>query len=184
MQARFHCGTYVGRRFETNELYIAMQDGKVVKARDYKEVAEESAWNTEAIHNIVGTPWGPTGTVPLQYPADDEDTPTVPEIHPVDGDDVAARGLSLRVRHFKKIGFTPGCAKCRSMERGERTTAGHNPTCRARALKELGELDEFRHEVEKADQRVQEAIAKEIETVDAAAGPDGAMASDSFILMV
>ena len=68
------------------------------------------------------------------------------------------------------------------MERGERTTAGHNPTCRARALKELGEMDEFRHEVKKAEERVQEAIAKEMErtfTVDAAAGPDGAMASDN-----
>ena len=59
-------------------------------------------------------------------------------------------------------GWTQGCSKCRSMQRGERSTAGHSTACRERALKELGELEEFSGEVKKANARVDEALAREI----------------------
>ena len=45
MQARFHGGVYVGRRFETSEVLVSMSDGSIVKARDFREVPDASAWD-------------------------------------------------------------------------------------------------------------------------------------------
>ena len=33
------------------------------------------------------------------------------------------------------------------MKRGKQSTMGHNPVCRDRVIKLLGETDEFKHEV-------------------------------------
>ena len=116
---KFHGGTFLGRRFETNEILVAMADGKVVKARDFREIPDEGAWKPEALKNIIGTPWCATGTVPLQFPSEDENSFKLPEVEPADGTEPQARGLSLRPRHFQKIGWTPDCPKCRSLQRGD-----------------------------------------------------------------
>ena len=73
MQARFHGGVYVGRRFETSEVLVSMSDGSIVKARDFREVPDASAWDAEALKAIAGTPWNAAGTVPLQHHDEDDE---------------------------------------------------------------------------------------------------------------
>ena len=154
---------YLGRRLESNEVYVSIANGRVVKARDFREVPDSMACDPELFKRLVGTSYDYTGTLPTQMPGDDEELPKIPELQPVDGQEHAVRGLQFKERHFKNIGFSVGCLKCRMMQRGERSTNGHTPECRRRALKALRELEEFRHEVEMADNRMNEAIAREVE---------------------
>ena len=112
---------------------------------------------------LKGTSYDHTGTLPPQFPGDDENLPSIPQLEPVDRSDVSKRGLPLQERHFRAIGYTDGCMKCRKMQRNERSTDGHSPACRERALRLLRESEEFKPEVERAERRIQEALAREIE---------------------
>ena len=134
----FIWGVHLGRRLNTNELYVSMPDGSIVRARDYKDVPDNVAWSSQALLDIKGTPYSPTGSLPAQY-HDDENLPKIPSIQPVDKDEAATRGIVLKQRHFEIIGYIDSCGKCRQMRRGVRSTAGHNPACRERALRLLGE---------------------------------------------
>ena len=96
-------------------------------------------------------------------PDDDDHLPVIPELRPVDSKDTSSRGLQLKEKHFKKIGYTNGCIKCRKMQRNEKSTDGHSPDCRKRALRLLRDCEEFKDEVERAEVRLQEAVAREIE---------------------
>ena len=51
MQTRWHGGVYLGKRQESNESYVSVDGGGVVKARDFREVPESSAWDPELIQN-------------------------------------------------------------------------------------------------------------------------------------
>ena len=52
------------------------------------------------------------------------------------------------------------CSKCIKMQRNERSTDGHSHFCRERAIKLLRDVSEFKDEVEKAEERLQNAIAR------------------------
>ena len=108
MQPRFHSGTFLGRRFETNELLIALPSGDIVKARDFKDVPDADAWNKDSIEKITGTPYQPATTIPMQVYDDDERLPFLPEVTTVNGEPTT-RGFILRGKHFARIGYTAGC---------------------------------------------------------------------------
>ena len=163
MQARWYSGTYLGVRHESGEIIVSMPDGSVVKARDFREVPDNVAWVGEQLELVRGTPYDHAGTLDAQTPGDDEQLPVIPELRPVDQKENNTRGLPLRERHFKIIGYTDGCIKCRKMQRNERSSDGHSPDCRRRALRLLMESDEFRDEVIRAEARMEEALARELE---------------------
>ena len=121
MQPRFHMGIHLGRNLNSSELITSMLDGSVVRARDYKELPESSAWSAEGLQAVKGTPYSPTGTLPVHY-HDEEGLPKIPDLHPVDKEETA-RGFVLLGRHFEKIGHTDSCAKCRQMRRGQKTNS-------------------------------------------------------------
>ena len=60
MQARFYGGVYVGKRLESNESLVSGPDGGVVKVRDYRDVSDEIAFDSELLKNICGTHRPPT----------------------------------------------------------------------------------------------------------------------------
>ena len=120
LEARWHTGVHLGQRMESTEQIIGITDGTTVKARDCREVVEENAWNPEMLRKVIGTPYDPTGTLPAQLSADETTLPTIPELRPVDAGERDTRGLAFRAKHFEKIGYSPGCLKCRKMQRGER----------------------------------------------------------------
>ena len=49
------------------------------------------------------------------------------------------------------------------MQRGERTSVGHNVLCRDRSIRLLGEHPDFKDEVEAAQRRMENALARELE---------------------
>ena len=119
MQPCFHTGEFLGRRLETTEILVSMSDGGVVKARDFKEVPDADAWSADALKAVQGLPWCGAGTLPPQF-FDSDSVPKIPNLMPANGDDIATRGLPLQQKHFELVGYTDGCAKCRSMQRGRR----------------------------------------------------------------
>ena len=100
MQPRWHPGTYLGRRLESSEIIIAHADGTVVKSRDFREVPDDIAWSQSAMEQIKGTSYDHTGTLPPQFPGDEEQLP-FPQLRPVDKKDLSQRGLKHKERHFK-----------------------------------------------------------------------------------
>ena len=65
---------------------------------------------------------------------DDDHFLTIPELRPVDVRENQVRGLQFKEKHFKVIGCSSGCLKCRKMQRGERCADGHSQECRKRAI--------------------------------------------------
>ena len=104
-----------------------------MKARDFKEVPDNGAWSAEALRSVKGTPYSPTGTLPSQSQGDEENAFKIPELRPVDQRETT-RAMQLKEKHFEKIGYSPGCLKCRKMQRGEKSSDGHNQECRKRAF--------------------------------------------------
>ena len=55
MQPRWQCGIFLGRRLESNEIFVSISDGSVVRARDFKEVPDNMAWDPELVKQLKGT---------------------------------------------------------------------------------------------------------------------------------
>ena len=89
----------------------------------------------------------------------------VPEVQPVENSDASApKRMKLQQRYLEKVGFTPSCIKCRSLQCGDKTvTTGHSPECRIRVEAEMMKHEDLRDEPEKANNRINEYIAKKIE---------------------
>ena len=135
MQPRFHDGVYLGRRMESNESLIGLKDGTVVKCRDFREVSDDVAFNAELLKIIKGTSFDPTNTMPPHLPGDESTLPVPPQLRSTDPSERATRGFIIRDRHCNVAGYSDGCLKCRMMQRGVRSSEGHNAECRARILK-------------------------------------------------
>ena len=123
---------------------------------------EESSWSADILCGITGQNWGPTGTITY-----DEGTECfqVPEVQPVENSDTSApKRMKIQQRYLEKVGFTPSCIKCRALQRGDKTvTTGHSPECRIRVEAEMMKHEDLRDELEKANNRINEYIAKKIE---------------------
>ena len=76
----------------------------------------------------------------------------------------APKRMKIQQRYLEKVGFTPSCIKCRALLRGDKTvTTGHSPECRIRVEAEMMKHEDLRDELEKANSRINEYIAKKIE---------------------
>ena len=60
MAERWHDGVWLGATFNSNEHIVAMNDGKVVRARSVRGRPEGEKWSKEAIDLIKGVPWNPS----------------------------------------------------------------------------------------------------------------------------
>ena len=105
---------------------------------------------------------GSTGTITY-----DEGTESfqVPEVQPVEnGDTSAPKRMKIQQRYLEQAGFTSSCIKCRAIQRGDKTvTTGHSPECRVRVEAEMMKHEDLRDELEKANNRINEYIAKKID---------------------
>ena len=85
LQTRWLPGTWLGKRWATNEHVVALPSGKVVRARVIQEVPEAERWNKQHILGVVGVPWAAAGTVtyrdgrPLLVDLDGEAAPSPAE---------------------------------------------------------------------------------------------------------
>ena len=129
MDMRWKLGVYLGHAHASNELFIGIPNGNILKARSAVRVIEESRWSKDAIQKIIGSPDD-------MHPVDDNN-PTADEVESserphdfdvpeVDPDAQAAdigedhevpngagfRRIRITRRDLDKYGTTPGCPRC------------------------------------------------------------------------
>ena len=100
----------------STEIIVSIENGETVKARDFKDVPDNGAWSAEALRGVKGMPYFPTGSLPAQSQGDEENILQIPELRQVDQKETT-RAMSLKERHFEKIGYSDGCLKCHKMQR-------------------------------------------------------------------
>lgn len=165
MTWRWHEGTWLGVRFNSNEHVVAMDDGKVIRARAVESKPEEARWCAEKALGVEAMPWTTTGTVRIGHgqelvvPRQSEET--------IGGKTAAPtrRGMPAGPGHLSKFGYTEQCKKCRLMRCGDtsRPNLGHSEKCKER-IRELCLRDaEFQA-------RAQAGLKDEGSTTSASAG--------------
>ena len=165
---KFHFGIYLGRSGFSNEVVVGTEHG-AVRVRTVRRLPEEDRWDAKFIESIVGTPWAPDGR--------GEDKPigvkiSLPEMTKEDErlakTDIAAepvvRRAYLRRSDFERHGFTDGCQGCRALQRGERAVM-HWEKCRLRIENLIKNTEAGAARMQRAEYKMNEAIAKEIERV-------------------
>ena len=86
-----------------------------------------------------------------------------------DSDNIpVARKVLITRDYLRKFGFTPGCAKCTAIERGDnsRVSLAHSEVCRSRIEKELKEDPFLCKRIERAQDRQAEDLARRVEAGD------------------
>ena len=66
MAPRWLPGTWLGKRWSSDEHLVALQDGSVVRTRSVRARPVEDAWSLGRTQEIKGQPWGPTGTLTFE----------------------------------------------------------------------------------------------------------------------
>ena len=169
MTERWHLGTWLGKRFHTEEHIVAREgDGPVIRSRAVKLMPEVTT--SEDLDAIKGSPWAPSGVLndvlpDVPRPILSRDDPSAePEV-----DRLVPRNMKI-ITHdiFKKFGYTPGCAKCRKLSRNEcsHPSLAHSQEFRSR-IETASKADPvYRDRVERAEQRKMDFYAKEVERSD------------------
>ena len=119
MMARWHVGTWLGKRFHTEEHIVARKgDGRVIRSRAAKVMLEETT--LDDLDAIKSSPWTPCGVltdvlrdVPRPILSRDKPPLLLVEERPV------PRNMNISQDILRKFGYTPDSAKCRKLSRNE-----------------------------------------------------------------
>ena len=160
MEARWIPGTWLGKRYATEEHIVATADGRVVKTRAVRPRERGEKWNKEKVLGVKGTPWNPSGEEKGEVEVRFDEAPArlAPSMRAADAMDEmenAPRSMAITSRHLDKVGYTgAGCAKCRAMLAGdEDQPRGHSAVCRARVYKAIRADEELQGDMQRADER-------------------------------
>ena len=162
MQERWFPGIWVGKKLHTDEHLVMKEDGLVVRSRAVRENSQEL--KMEDFDKLLSTPHDPLGAVrtamrSIRAEVQTKDPPLEDELA------FKPRRAKITKNIIEKFGPTPGCAKCRAIERGDRghEAVGHSAACRER-IEDLMKTDEtFKARVEKADERINKCLAEYME---------------------
>ena len=174
MVPRWVPGTWLGKRFTTDEHVISLDDGKVVRTRSVRAKPEEDSWNIADINKVKGQPWDPSMTLTYAKLAEQR-FPTIPELTPAEEEyRPKPRANRITAAELEKTGWTIGCPKCRAMQEGDTTkgTVGHSAKCKARIKDILAEDEDFKRKMAKEDARMNKYCEEDhiARTATAAAG--------------
>ena len=158
LDPRWKLGVYLGHAECTNEVFMGINNGNVIKARSMVRVVEESRWKKEVIQRIQGTPADMKPVVddhptadeiegaenPHEFNQEDIEPPPRPPDEPDEPgpdeqqDDQDQGPPWRRVRITQKDikdggGYTGGCPRCADLEYGlVKSKKSHNDECRQR----------------------------------------------------
>ena len=168
MTERWHLGTWLGKRFRTEEHIVARKgDGLVIRSRAVKAMLEETP--LDDLDGIKGCPWAPSGVLKVVLPdvprpilSRDDPSAEPEEERPV------PRNVKITQDILKKFGHTPGCARCRKVSRNEYShqTLAHSQDCRIRIEAASMADPTYRDQVERVEQRKMDFHANEVEQMD------------------
>ena len=146
---RYRMGTFLGNSQSSNEAYIAIANGDVIKSRTIVRVVEGSRWNTNAVLGVVGIPGKLTPQQSVDANAEVEELIDPHENadetrgHMDDVDEcivigsekmkVMDRQIRITLKDLRHYGFSEGCPRCLDLQAGcYRTDRHHNDPCRLR----------------------------------------------------
>ena len=147
---RWRLGTYLGVVNSSNEHYVGLSNGNVVKARSVCRVVERSRWPATAVFKVIGTPsrMTPVGPEDIHPDIEQLQDPHVDRDHEdrllAEGEHVRAEAHQSRERVWKAqpritakdhraYGYTPGCPRCDDLQqRLFKTSKEHSQECRLR----------------------------------------------------
>ena len=153
---RWRIGTYLGLAPSSNEHFVAVRNGNVVKTRSVCRVVEQSRWSADSVLGVVGTPSRlcPSGpedideaVEELEDPHTDKDARIRSELEGEQDDSMTARRNVIHGRITEKdlrnYGFSEGCPRCNDLHRGfRRTQKHHSEACRLRIYQAWKDADD------------------------------------------
>ena len=167
MSERWHLGTWLGKRFHTEEHIVARKgNGLVIRSRAVKVMPEPTT--TDDLDAIKGSPWAPSGVLKDVLP--DVPRPTIRDDPAVEIEEErpVPRNMKITQDIPKKFGYTPGCAKCRRLSRNEYShpSLAHSQDCRIRIEAASKADPTYRDRFERAEQRKMDFYARDVEQMD------------------
>ena len=138
---RFRIGTVSGNSQNSNETFVAIAKGSVIKSRSIVRVVAPSRWDKEALSQVVGISGNlsPRGVEDIGPSVEEHLDPHAHADEALGkGDDAGAEtidgyGSKKLDRQIRRFGFTPECPRCLDLETGAfRTDRRHNDDCRLR----------------------------------------------------
>ena len=170
MSERWHLGTWLGKRFHTEEHIVARKgDGLVLRSKAVKVMPESTTMDD--LDAIKGSPWAPSGVLRdvlpcIHRPTAIRDDPAVE----IEEERPVPRNMKITQDILKKFDYTPGCAKCRRLSRNEYShpSLAHSQDCRIRTEAASKTDPTYRDQVERAEQRKMNFYEKEVEQMDRA----------------
>ena len=162
LDLRWRVGTFLGNCPSTNEAYIAVRNGDVIKTRAVVRVMAPYRWDKEQVMNVQGTPLclRPNqpdedellveemrephrggDAVPVSRDSDHVAPPPSPHGNRQDKeeikiDEVGVKTLDANIRitakDLKDFGYTQGCPRCDDLIAKKRWPRNHSTECRLR----------------------------------------------------
>ena len=157
-------GVWLGIKNRTGEHIIGTPEG-AVKAYSVRRRPEEERWSVAEVNAVRGTPGCPKpGRHDTRVPVRVRETqdPLPERAQP---EELRARRIYYRKADFEKAGYTQGCEGCVRLQDG-RDRRPHKKECVERMNNELEQTAEGRERLRKAEERMNEGIARQIEIND------------------
>ena len=169
---RFESGIWLGCTIRSGEHLVGTSRG-VYKVSSVLRKAEDRRWSASAFKDLKGSPVEPvpgSGSSKITAFSKKRDTETAKE-SVVYAPAPAREEPELRVAYIYKkdvvkYGPTPGCAGCRAaMNPTGNFRAKHSQECRARFEEELKKTEEGKKRFERAEERMDNAVARKFEDI-------------------
>ena len=155
LDQRWTLGIFLGTTMHSNECYVALANGSVVRGRAITRVRPDQRWDRDAVQKVRGTP-----SEPLSKDDTEVETFANPHDHDVEaegeviGDEDAEKsraGLRKRITiaDMDKYGYSPNCPRCRAhrTKNPRYNNYNHTEVCRARFYKMMEGEQERPHVV-------------------------------------
>ena len=147
LDQRWTTGIFLGTTMHSNENFVALSNGCVVRGRAITRVRPDQRWNRDLVQAIRGTPVEPLSRDDTDVETFDNphDHAREPDQDARDADVVGHDRAKLRTRilasDIDEFGASPGCPRCRHHVRKDPRYANTNHTenCRLRIYKMMEE---------------------------------------------
>ena len=148
----------MGLSTNSNEAYVALSNGNVVKSRSLARVVAASRWDSAAIMGVKGipgdlTPSGSEDSDPVleeveapHLPADADPIRKADEAEPAsETKEVLRHQLRISAKDLRRYGHTDGCQRCADLQSGlPKVFKNHSDECRLRIYLQLKGNDPVR----------------------------------------
>ena len=162
---RWQGGIYLGFDMRSGEYIVGTEEG-VFRSGAVRRRPLDERWSRSAIDKIKGDPEDYMRRPPTYTKKESEEGAVAPA--PIfthhEPPEAQTRTFRISKEDVMEYGSTPGCAGCRAVI-NKSETRNHSKTCRERFEKVLNETDKGKERVQRAAQRMDEAVAKEGERI-------------------